>query len=437
MNRRRFLTTTAVGTASLLRGGLVQPEPPGGYAAEAQRLTDLLQATFWDGEVGQFRAPVRSAETVDSAPPRDNCYVLWPSIEMLHALVAGESRMPGRYRDAIAQVVAGLEQYYDPDAHAYCAWLMFPGNNDKYYDDNALVAIALAEASRVTGEPRYRKRAREVLSRFSRQGWDDSGSPGGMSWGTDPGNAQGPDRGACSTGLTALAALLLAQDGIDRKRNIAWAREMLEWTRDNLQDEDGLIMDALVPPDWHVRDVKWTYNTGHVMRGWIELFRLTGDDAHLAEATRLGEAALDRDLRMYDGLVQDPKRKFFFDSGFFVAYLIDGLVELHRQTGDERLLTEAQRNADHAYEYLRDPADGLYFRNWRLWRIGEGQYETWCNLTGQRHRLEPDPAERSMERTYDDVPVAQRPLVKTLLPNAGVARLFWALSDAPQPTTPR
>ena len=33
-----------------------------------------------------------------------------------------------------------------------------------------------------------------------------------------------------------------------------------------------------------------------------------------------------------------------------------------------------------------------------------------------------------MERKYDDVPLTGRPLVKTLLPNAGMARLFWALA---------
>jgi hypothetical protein len=94
------------------------------------------------------------------------------------------------------------------------------------------------------------------------------------------------------------------------------------------------------------------------------------------------------------------------------------------------LLGEAERNADYAYEYLRDPEDGLYFRNWRLWRIGDEQLATWETLTGQTHALEPDHSERSKEPRYSNVPLADRPLVKTLLANAGLARMFWVLAKA-------
>jgi hypothetical protein len=56
--------------------------------------------------------------------------------------------------------------------------------------------------------------------------------------------------------------------------------------------------------------------------------------------------------------------------------------------------------------------------------------EAWRKLTGQDHRLVADDSERSKERRYDRVPVADRPMVKTLLANAGTARLFWLLAQA-------
>jgi DUF1680 family protein len=227
--------------------------------------------------------------------------------------------------------------------------------------------------------------------------------------------------------MAALAALWLARLGIERQSHIDFASMLLEWLLANLQDADGLIMDALEPPDWRVRRVKWTYNTGVTLRAHVELYRLTRSPSALAEAKRLAAAAIDRSGALYDSLVTDPDQRFLYDSGFFVPYLIDGLLGLHALTGDAALLREAQRNADYAYRCLRDPTDGLYFRNWRLWRIGEEQLATWEALTGQTHVLEPDDSERSKEPQYASAPVQERPLVKTLLTNAATARLFWVM----------
>jgi hypothetical protein len=457
LSRRHFLTSLPfLGTAA----GRAFADVPEGYQAEAQRLTDLFQKTFWDPIARQYRAPVRSAESVDSDPVHNNGYVLWPSVEALHALAEGASLMPQRYGPIIREVVAGLEQYFDAEKHAYNAWLNFPGNNDKYYDDNALMVIALAKAYQYTGERTYCDRAAEVMDGFLRGGcgigghdpnpvrpdWVMSPDPGGMRWGTDPRNAATADRAACSTSMTALAALWLARLGIERQANVAFAVTLLEWLLANLQDADGLIMDALEPPDWRVRRVKWTYNTGVTLRAHVELYRLMGEASALARASRLAVAAVTRDGAMYDGLVEDREKRSFYDSSFFVPYLVDGLLGLDEVMGTgghdpnsirpnwvmspHSLLGEAERNADYAYEYLRDPEDGLYFRNWRLWRIGDEQLATWETLTGQTHALEPDHSERSKEPRYSNVPLADRPLVKTLLANAGLARMFWVLAKA-------
>jgi hypothetical protein len=423
MDRRRFLASVP-----LVGMGLAHTRgSPGGYRAEAERLTDLIQQTFWDRVARQYKAPVRSAESVDSDPVHDQGYVLWPCVEALHALAEATAVVPRRYRAVIREVVEGLEQYFDPAAHAYNAWLRFPGNRDRYFDDNALMVIALAKAARYTGEGRYRDRAAEVMGGYLREGWDGSGKPGGMRWGTDPGNPATADRAACSTSMCALAALWLARLGTEPQANVAWAEELLSWLRGNLQDADGLIMDALEPPNWTVRRVKWTYNTGVALRAHVELHRQTGSAEALAAAQRLAAAAIDRTGALYDSLVADPANRFWYDSSFFVPYLVDGLMGLYAVTRRPALLAEVRRNGAYAGEYLRDPADGLYFRNWRLWRIGPEQLRAWETLTGQTHPLEPDDSERSKERRYDSTPLAARPLVKTLLANAGMARLCWVL----------
>jgi hypothetical protein len=51
-------------------------------------------------------------------------------------------------------------------------------------------------------------------------------------------------------------------------------------------------------------------------------------------------------------------------------------------------------------------------------------------MTGQTHRLEADESERSKEKDQMSKPVNQRPLVKTLLANAAMARMMWSVAAA-------
>lgn len=420
---RRLSRRQALLAAPLLLSaaqGAAQPD----FAAEADRLTDLTHRTFWDPKSAMYRAPVAGAETVPSDPIHDRGYVLWPSIEMLHGLVEGETARRRRYRGMIAEVYDGLEKYRHAEAHAYNAWLDFPGNVDRYYDDNAIMVRVLVKAHAATGDRRYLDRARDVLDGFVREGWDPTCKPGGMQWGVDPSKRGAGDRAACSTSMTALAALELAAAGIDTKHSIEWAEALMDWLVERLQDGDRLINDALEPPDWKVRRVKWTYNTGMAIHANVLLWRLTRKDARLEAARAMGDAAIDRTGRMYDGLVKDPERNHWFDSSFFVPYLADGLVELSRATRDGRYAAEVRRNARYAFERLRDPTDGLYFRNWRLWRIDRERHEVWRALTGGTHALEADWDERSKDPAALKLSEAERPVVKTLLANAGMARLF-------------
>lgn len=439
IDRRQFLAGMAgYGLSGLPIGAAAQNPtaalpilpPPIGYRAEAARLTAVMQRTFWNPRTAQYRAPVRSAETVDSEAEHNNGYVLWPCLMAFMALVEGEKAQPGHYAATMKEVYNGLEAYFDPKGHAYNAWLQFPGNNDKYYDDNAWLAAALVEAYEATKNKVYRDRAVELTDQFLRRGWDDSGNPGGELWGTDPTKDGTGNYNACSAASVALAAVNLARIGVNRKANLDWTRSALAWITRRLRDTDDLIQDGLRAPNWTVDRTKWTYNTGAPIRVHVEAYRLTKDKRHLEEAKRLARAATDRSKRLYDGMVSDPERRFWFDAGFFVHHLAEGLLALYRETGDKALLAEVRRNADYAYQYLRDPADGLYWRNWRLWKIGAPQQEAWRKLTGQDHRLEPDDSERSKEHRYDKTPVADRPLVKTLLANAGTARLFWLVGNS-------
>ncbi len=59
-------------------------------------------------------------------------------------------------------VFDGLEAYDDPAASAYNAWRQFPGNNDKYFDDNGWMTVALTEAFEATRDTTYQDRAAAI-----------------------------------------------------------------------------------------------------------------------------------------------------------------------------------------------------------------------------------------------------------------------------------
>lgn len=374
-----------------------------------------------------FRGPVPSAETVPSDGLQDRGYVLWPVVVAFRALAEAERLEPGRWGRALRAAFLSMERYYDPEAGAYNAWLTFPGNNDKYYDDNGWAVLGLIAAFEATGERRYLDRGAELFDRFLERGADVSGRPGGVRWGTDPDKPGTEDRNACSTEAVALAALGLAGHGHRRERCVALARRLLEWLEENLVDRDGLVRDGLFAPDWRVNTTKWTYNTGNLIRAWVDWSALSTDRSGLERAECLAEAACDRTKALYDTVVPDPDSRHWYDSTFFAEHLADGLLRLGHATGLAKWRTEVERHAEFALRFVRD-SDGLYWRNLRPWRIAEEPRRAWCAAVRVSKALEPDEAERSKAPEALRRPVEERPLVKTLLGNAGMANLLWHLA---------
>lgn len=447
LNRRAFLSGLVASGAALSISncgvGAVPlsatlPKPGAPFEGEAARLTQACLSHFWDQNSRMFRAPVLSAETVASDKLHDRGYTFWPSLLGLHALIEGEKIHSGRYTAQISMVYDGLEQYYSKDLHAYTSWLHFPGNTDAYYDDNSWAVTTLVEAAlacRKAAPQRatiYLNRARTVMADFVVKSYDATGKPGGVRWGTDPTKPNTSDRGTSSTAGSALAALMLARAGVEAKFYTQWAYELLDWLTSRLQDGDGLVMDALAPPDWAPRRIKWTYNTGVPLRAYIEHYRLTKNPHSLAMATRLAKAALNAQGALFDQKVQDVTKRSFWDGTYFVQYLVDGLLQFAQVSPDAKLVADARgvatRTARTIYTSLRDPGDGFYWRNLRLYTIGETQHDLWQKWTGQTIEPEYDATERSQEAKFQALPVKDRPLVKTLLANVGVARLFWLVS---------
>jgi predicted alpha-1,6-mannanase (GH76 family) len=399
-----------------------QAGAPLDFGLEANRLTEATIATFFDSKARIWKPPIASAEAVGRQG-----YTFWPSLLGWQAIIEAAKVDPKTWKPRVATYYDALEQYFDLGSHAYCAWTYFPGNDDHFYDDNTWAVIACMEAYDVTGRDRYRQRAIEILEGFVKGGWDDSGNPGGMRWGTKP-LTDRSDRTVSATAAGALAALLVAKTH-DGASNRAWAKRQLDWIRDRLSAPSGLIYDGFKSPTFSRMDTIWTYNTGVPIRAALEYFAQTKDRTYREWAIRMGDAALDRSLSpLFDGAVKDTSKRYWYDGVYFVQYLVDGLRALSQATGDGKYIEEARRNARYCFDCLRD-TDGLYWRSMRLWTIDSERTREFYTLTGQNSpALLPDASERSMEPDAMKLPTEKRPMAKTLLGNAGAARMFWMLA---------
>lgn len=399
---------------------LVILDAPSGFQVEAEKLTVLTLSTFYDGKKDIWRAPVQSSEMVG-----DQGYTFWPSLLAWQAVIEAARIQPVKFKQLLTKRFETLEKYFDKTEHAYCAWTYFPGNDDKFYDDNAWAAVACIEAYEVVPDAKYLARAREIFDSFLRKGWDSE--RGGMYWGTKSGVSDRRDRTVSATAASALAGLLIDK-ALRTASNREWSKRALAWIRENLQTPDGLVFDGFYGKDGKRMDTIWTYNTGVPIRAAVEYYEATKDKSYRDWARKLGDAAINRKISpLYDGAVKDIDARYWYDAVYFVQYLADGLTKLSATTREVKYLNEAKREAEYCMRNLKDK-DGLYWRNMRLWTISEERTKAFCQLVKQDGpAFFPEESERSYEPSEIAKPARDRKLVKTLLANAGMARMLWIL----------
>ena len=373
------------------------------FAKEGNRITSKTISTFYDSRAKIWKPPFESSEAVG-----DQGYTFWPSLLAWQAIIEGAKVDPKKWKAKVGPFYDVLEQYFDKKGHAYCAWTYFPGNDDKFYDDNTWAAVACMEAYQVTGEKRYRDRAIEIFDKFVVNGWDSTGKPGGLRWGTKAGLEDRNDKTVSATAAGALAATLISSVH-DRKAKLAWAKLALDWIRDKLSTKDGLIYDGFKAPGFERMGTVWTYNTGVPIRAAVTYAKAANDRSYRLWAVKMGNACLDRELSpMYDGAVEDRSKRYWWDAVYFVQYLTDGMRSLSLATGDKRFVGEARREAIYVHDYLL-AKDGLYWRNMRLWTIDAERQRVFLSFSGQSGpALTADSSERSLEPDELKKPVEQR-----------------------------
>ena len=261
---------------------------------------------------------------------------LWPYSQALHAAVLlGEVRRDPR---VAGQLGRELESYRRGSAYAGARR---PGIGWRYFDDNAWVGLAAAQAVQLGAGPPVERLAQRVLA-WVRRGEDERG---GVRW-----RELKSRRNACSTGSAGMLALRATPPGSAGGGDaLAFARRCRDFLADALDRGDGLVADH-VDADGRLDPAVYTYNQGLAI-GLDVLLHAYGDGDALGRASSLAKISVDH-FGAGDRLWRQPPA--------FNAIFLRCLLLLNAADGDQRWPQVVDHYLDRAWSEARATDTGLF-----------------------------------------------------------------------------
>ncbi len=367
MHRLQFLTL--VTCAALAPWARAESPPPSGHLAMAREVTAAIQTKYWMPERKLYR----------TEPGKNEPEMVWGGGILFAMLTAAARHDPDTYKAEMLNFYEGLDTYWDTKVKipGYEPCPTKGGGNDKYYDDNAWLVLNFAEAYQLSGDPRLIRRAYDTLT-FVMSGWDDV-LGGGIWW-----HEQHKDnsKNTCINAPAAVGCLTMAKYRPDRKpRMVERAREIVAWTRKNLQAGNGLYMDHIKADTGWINRGTLTYNSALMIRAELMLHEATGEESYLKEAKRIA-AAVERLCHRGTLVYRDPPR--------WSHLQVEADLELYRKLGDTRALERAKANAGSMFKRWKDGKDEKLIDQASvartLWLLADHETETgrafWKKMDG-------------------------------------------------------
>lgn len=231
----------------------------------------------------------------------------WTVGVMLNAWVAA-ARVDSSLRPGLIRYADAVEVYWNPKGPVP-GYDVLPGPKpvDRYYDDNAWMAMALVEIFELTKEKRFLDRAERALM-YALSG-EDAKLGGGIYWR----ESDKASKNTCSNAPVAAACLAVGKHR-DGKKLRAKARAIYDWTRAKLRDpSDGLYWDS-IDLNGKIEKTKWSYNSALMLR--------TARELRLPETNELAKACYRRWV--------DPESQVIRDEARFGHLLFENLLP-HRK----------------------------------------------------------------------------------------------------------
>ena len=340
-------------TTSLVFACLMTAPPPATPPIELATSTLLMVHAKFAQPSGDY------AELSDGKRPGEQPAFNWSVGVTLSALNAAAAHDP-KFQAPLEAYLARVDRYWNPNGPVP-GFDVLPGPphpNDRYYDDNAWMVMALAESAAITRNDRWIRRAEESL-RYVMSGESET-LGGGVYWK----EREKTSKNTCSNGPSAAAALAIYQS-TKNKAYLDFAIRTYEWTVRNLRDpEDNLYWDNLTVTDRRLERMKWSYNTALMIKAGWELSKQPGQAAKREEALASAHSAVKHWI--------DPQTGHMRCEGRFAHLLFEVLVDIERD-GKVELFDEMA--VLRGVAALRD-ANGLFGKRWdRPAEPGTHRYE--------------------------------------------------------------
>ena len=239
------------------------------YKEKAKQTFDLIQQNYKINSSGLYleNFPKQSDDRQSS--------FLWS----LDALLTGVNQLKAiGYKDQVlSDPYNALDKYYDSQRlpNAYAAFPVQYSLDDRFYDDNAIIALELIEDYEINKNQASLDRAIQQVD-FSITG-EDSKAGGGIYWVEQYKNKPESDlcnKAVCATAFTTTYLLKLYQH-TKNEEYLKFAKRLYLWLNANTQDPvDHLFWNDIRVRDNFVNKTKWTYNSGAMITNNILLWTL-------------------------------------------------------------------------------------------------------------------------------------------------------------------
>lgn len=275
------------------------------YKEKAKQVFDLVQQNYKISSTGLYLENFPK-----QAGDRESSY-LWS----LDGLLSGANQLKAiGYTDPkLNDPMLALEKYYDTQRtpNAYPAYPVQYGLEDRFYDDNAIIALELLEDYEITKNEASLERVKKIVE-FSLTGENDVNG-GGMYWVEQYRNKPESDncnKAVCASAFTTTYLLKLYQI-TKNEEYLKFAKRLYQWLTTETKDPvDNLFWNDIRVRDGFINKTKWTYNSGAMISNNVLLYEITNEEAYLTEAKTIAASSYTVFTRRVNNQLFFPDRSF-------------------------------------------------------------------------------------------------------------------------------
>jgi predicted alpha-1,6-mannanase (GH76 family) len=229
---------------------------------------------------------------------------------------------------------------------------------NNFYDDEGWWALAWIRVYELTKNEKYLQTAKDIFADMI-IGWDDT-CGGGVWWTKERGY-----KNAIPNELFLQIAARLHNLTPGDTTYLDWAQRTWTWFKaSGMINGQNLINDGLKDCK-NNEDITWTYNQGVILGGLVELHKATGDQTLLDQAEAIADATI-KTLVNEDGILREPcelSGKCGADGSQFKGIFMRNLGFLYEATHKAAYADFIRKNADAIWTKARN-ADNQFGLKW-------------------------------------------------------------------------